>query len=133
MLFKTIFIFMILLSSQLSFSEPVDLDEFVDVRLYRTECDARWDFSKYMNCLDRSGLIPGVRAAYLSRRGISRFYTTSREEGLKHCQSVQDLPENLLHACVNRFVAHKAQMIGTPNGAHTQFTNVEHIGSGSID
>ena len=133
MSFKSLFIVFILFWTSLSFSEPVDQDEFVDVRMYRTQCDARWEFSEYMDCLERSGLIPGVKAAYLTSRGIKRFYDTSIGEGVQHCRGVEELPENLFQACVNRFVAHKAQMIGVASSAHTEFSNVQSLGSGSIN
>ena len=133
MTFKSLFILVILFWTSLSFSESVDHDVFVDVRLHRTQCDARWEFSKYMDCLERTGLIPGVKAAYLTSCGIKRFYDTSIGEGVQHCRSIDELPENLFQACVNRFVAHKAQMIGVASSAHTEFSNVESVGSGSIN
>mgnify|MGYP000986057636 CR=1 FL=1 len=118
-----IFIFLI----NFSFSQATEVVQFnqaVDVRLVNTNCDARWEFSKYMSCLDRNGHIPGIRASYLSRRSINRFYTVSINEGEAHCESL-NLDQSFIKACVNRFVAHKAQMIGSARGANS--FNVESV------
>ncbi len=115
-----------------SYASSIDRDNFTDVRLHKTQCDARWKFSNYMSCLDRSGLIPAVRASYLTMHGRRRFYKVSRKEGALRCKRMSG-NQFLFETCINRFVAHKAQMLGSENSRSLNFSKVELLGTGSID
>jgi len=137
-MFKIIFLFTFLIvnsvaTAALPVNNPnIDESAHTDVRLYKTRCDARWDFDKYMKCLDESRLIPGVRASYFTLRGRARFYAQSKLEGAESCKAVIDENRALFSACVNRFVAHKAQNLGS--GKTTNFSGMNFLNSeGSIE
>jgi hypothetical protein len=110
----------------------IDQSSHVDVRLYKTNCDARWKFERYIKCLDESRLIPGVRASYFTLRGRARFYQYSKLEGAEACRSLLKLNKSNFNACINKFVAHKAQRLGS--GESNNFGSLNFMSStGSIE
>jgi len=71
-----------------------------------------------------------LRTAYFTQEGKKRFYKVSQEEGALHCES---LKENLfnLNTCINRYVAHKAQMLGTSEAKSLEYVDsLETVSSG---